>query len=320
MPRQLLVFGNGLGRSIDNERFMLSNVMAEVWAAEDGLSVRQKELILRCLPEDVLDDVPTREDQLADLQEIVAACDRILQAEGGTGAGWLSAEGREFPAAIRSYVHRIACKFHNGRRLPEDFSLALRAHILEHRSHVATLNYDDLLYRAFLNTDVMDGFHCLIDGFSYGEFSPENLVRRFNPNRKAWYLHLHGSPLFYEPEPGRILKAPLAAIDLIEGDSSGHIVLTSVKHKISVIESSEILTSYWHHFDEAIAESEGVVLFGYGGADDHLNDRIKSKRNGRIRVVERTHDNEAERRAFWRQKIGDHELVWMENILQFAAW
>ena len=328
MKKDLLIFGNGLGRALSQDNFFsLERALNAAWNDDSVLNETQRNLIRRCLPAEVIetDGAPSDEDQLDKLHQILAACDLINEFESETDAGWLSSNGKNFPAAIRSYLHRAACEFHQGSpSLPESFAKPLREHIMATKSHVATLNYDNLLYQNFIGTDVFKGYTCLIDGFLKGKFSPTTLSRH-NKTKTSFYLHLHGSPLFHDAEDGNdILKAAIADVNLISGDKSGHIVLTNVKHKIGVIHASSILSAYWKALDEALSEANRIILFGYSGLDAHLNQRIRQHgrdENIDIVVVEYSSSGATtDRTTYWNKEIGPHTLKQCENILEFTDW
>src|SRR6056297_3229982 len=330
--RKLLVFGNGLGRALDNEYFSLNRALEYAWNDAGVLNETQKTLIKQCLPQGVLEDdltkPPSIEEELDRLQRVLSACDEISKHEVEGGEDWLNSHGKQFPGAIRSYVHSAACYFHQSESyLPEDFIKSLRNYILGSRSHVATLNYDELLYRAFIGSELMQGYSCLLDGF-VGEFAPEKLDR-YRPENQCYYLHLHGSPLYYSTEKGELRKASLGDIPALHGYSSTHIVLTHVNHKISVINSSPILREYWRRLKEAIREADSILLFGYGGADDHLNQMIANLFTGKeLQIVERKHpsydtvEGKKARFEFWSARIGSHKKIafWLEDILSFRKW
>lgn len=326
LSKELIIFGNGLGRAIDNDFFCLDRALNVAWNDPDVLTEKQRELILRCLPTEVVeaDGAPTSEDHLENLQRTLAACDLINELEDETSEGWLTEHGREFPAAIRSYLHRTACEFHMGNHmLPEDFAQELRAFVIKTKSHIATLNYDKLLYSAFVNTKVFDGYNCLIDGFISGTFSPGNMHRK-TKSRTSYYLHLHGSPLYYDDNNGETHKAATAEVELIAGDRSGHIVLTNVKYKTAVIMASPLLLHYWKMFEQALDEARRITLFGYSGFDEHLNRKISisvSEKPKPIRVIEYAGpESDAERESFWRVKVGEVQLLRHKNILRFTEW
>lgn len=333
MVRKLVIFGNGLGRAINNDFFSLTRALNEAWTDEDILSDAQRDLIRLCLPENVIEDeenlAPQSEEELDKLQRVLAACDEIKSYQVPGHPTWLSEEGEAFPAAIRRYLHATASQFHINRpELPNNFFEPLRDWIIDSRSHIATLNYDSLLYSAFIGTRVFSGFSCLIDGFS-GEFCSENLNRN-RPNRQGYYLHLHGSPLFHTRPNGTLRKGSLSDIYRLMGTDSAHIVLTHVTHKQSVISASPILSEYWQRLEEAMSEVESLVIFGYGGADKHLNLLIQKHFAGKdVQIVERktaqrqTKEGAKQRRKEWRTMLGNGPKIissFRDSILDFKEW
>ena len=329
--RKVIIFGNGLGRSLNNDYFNLQSALQTAWDDPEVLSNEQKQLIWQCLPDEVLEgtsiSAPSSEEELDRLQRVLAACDEIAKCELPGGPGWLNDHGKAFPFAIRSYIHRAACYFHQSPDvLPKAFVEPLISHVSNARSHIATLNYDELLYRAFISTDVFSGYSCMIDGF-VPDFANENLIRH-KPSTQSFYLHLHGSPLYYLATNGSLQKSALSHLPAIQGHSSTHLVLTEVKHKVSVINASPILRSYWQRLDEAMTEASGLILFGYGGGDIHLNQMItRHFSNKQIEIVERRHDEystvegETARFRFWTDKIGSTPVChWHQNILDHTNW
>lgn len=330
--RKLIVFGNGLGRALDNGYFDLEVALQAAWDDPTVLDENQKQLIWQCLPEDVVEtnelSAPKKEDELDRLQRVLAACDEISKCELRGGADWLNEHGKKFPFAIRSYVHRAACYFHQGDHvLQDEFTVPLIEFIEKTRSHIATLNYDELLYRAFIGTNVFHGYSCLLDGF-VPHFDPDHLAR-YQPGSQSFYLHLHGSPLYHSLTDGSLHKSSLSALPQIQGHSSTHLVLTEVNHKIAVINSSLILRTYWSRLQTAMEEASSIVLFGYGGGDTHLNDMIQSNFvDKQIEVVERQHPEyladhgKSERFDFWSKRLGKTPtgIFWYDNILSHTNW
>jgi hypothetical protein len=330
--RKLVIFGNGLGRALENDYFQLERALHVAWNDPSILDEIQKTLILRCLPNEVFEpdenSAPRSEIELDRLQRVLAACDEISRHETGAGASWLTVDGRQFPLAIRSYIHRAASYFHaGGHLLPANFVKPLISWIDESRSHIATLNYDELLYRAFVGSKVFNGYSCLLDGF-VPNFDPSHLDRR-HPTRQSYYLHLHGSPLYYNSIHDDLRKASLNELPNIEGYSSTHLVLTHVHHKAAVISASPILREYWRRLETAMQEADGVVLFGYGGGDLHLNLLISRYfRDKQVEIVERKHagyekkEGKNARLNYWCAKLGVKEAFafWLDNILEHDNW
>ncbi|MBO9400721.1 SIR2 family protein [Shimia sp. R9_3] len=322
MTRKTLIFGNGLGMGLSPELFSLDNALAYVWE-DDILSDAQKGMIRACLPEDTEYERPSSEEDLYVLQRVLASCDFLDGIELEDEAHWLSEHGREFPSSIRKFVHQVACCFHDtGEELPYEFVEPLTDFIHETKSHVATLNYDPLLYEAFLGSHVLRGYNGdLIDGMTRTGFSKNNMMRK-NPDRLGWYLHLHGSPLFYDAPNGRIKKFRRHQLIGEQVDST-HLVLTHVRHKTAIISASSLLSEYWRFLGKALKESSEVVLFGYSGYDTHLNNQLASRcANKHVRVVEWSGSQpDNDRLAYWRDKLkNDVEVVHLDSILDFVDW
>ncbi|MBY6044564.1 hypothetical protein [Phaeobacter italicus] len=316
---------------MSNEDYSLSRALQSAWDDNAVLSLEQKQLIHQCLPEDVIENdilvAPQGEEQLDKLQRVLAACDEITKVEVAGGEGWLNNTGRVFPNAIRSYIHRAATYFHQlDHTLPEEFVASLVNGIIGTGSHIATLNYDELLYRSFMGTALFAPGNHLLDGFQ-NQFSEQNLVR-FRPASQGYYLHLHGSPLYYTDDQGNIRKTNLAGVNDLIGHSSTHLVLTHVAHKAAVIASSPLLRAYWLALEEAMAESDGIVLLGYGGEDLHLNNLISRYfREKQVEIVVRDKpeyhaDNGGGAAALWKAKLGvNNTYLWRpQGILEHREW
>jgi hypothetical protein len=189
LKRKLLLFGNGLGRALNPEKYVLEKAMEAAWGEDGILSAEQKSLIHQCLPTGVFEHVndvpPQSEGELDALQRVVSACDEIQKYQQVNGANWLTDHGQSFPTAIRRFIHSAACYFHEGSDvLPQEFLKPLISQVAQNKSHVVTLNYDELLYRSFVGTTVFNGYNCLIDGFKSGTFSDDNL-NRYYPETSA---------------------------------------------------------------------------------------------------------------------------------------
>lgn len=332
---QIIIFGNGLGRAVDDAHFNLERALGESWNDPDLLSPEQKALIISCLPnQQILDDEqpPTSESQLSDLQKVLSACDTIKAFETRVPddqTGWLSPHGIEFPQAIRKYIHHTASSFYDDEKyLPRGFSESLRGHIINNGPTVATLNYDDLLYECFAGTDVFNR-HILRDGFLSGPFDFDQARNRRDAAREGWFLHLHGSPLFVtkEGQPTKIRRDQFAEY---VGTDSTHLVLTNVEAKTNIIAGSEILDTYWKELKAEITVADSILLVGYAGSDKHLNRLISNNLpvSATIRIVEFNEANfysDEERRAFWGPLFSASrsdfvEIIRMDDILEFRNW
>jgi hypothetical protein len=322
MKRSTCVFGNGLGMAIDPSAFSLGGALERVWNDPKELSDDQKSAIIQCLPDG--SNSPTSEDDLEQLQNVLAACDLLNAVSGGTTNHWLSDQGKIFPKAIRKFVHEVACEFiGTSYELPEKFTSPLCEYIRETKSHIATLNYDDLLYSSLLNEGILSGYSgYLIDGVLDSGFVRENLHRKISKNL-GWYMHLHGSPLFYTDRKGRVRKMRRSQIVGNEALDSTHIVLTHARHKPSIINSSTILSTYWLFLKKAVKESSRVTFVGYSGLDTHLNDLVaRFSGEKEFRIVEWSGaGSRSERLSYWRDKLrSDVDLFQLDSILDYSDW
>lgn len=217
-------------------------------------------------------------------------------------------------------------------------------YVSSQRPHVATLNYDALLYELFVDKDVpstgskiccpypngklVDGL--LTDGFREEIVLGETLER-------GRYLHLHGSALFYTEE-GKIKKHNRRNYtpdpNVISHD---HIVLTDHDYKRFLIDQSPLLSAYWKALEQSIHKVQRVILFGYGGLDTHLNDLFHD-RDLSVTIVQWDGSNKT--KQYWQSRLqlmgfndaavledtnsdtaNDRlEVIQFDNILKFDDW
>jgi hypothetical protein len=86
---------------------------------------------------------------------------------------------------------------------------------------------------------------------------------------------------------------------------------------------SPVLKTYWRQLGFALQESERVIVVGYAGLDEHLNDQIRAHAAGkRILVVEWSGAGKLDKRTeFWKGALSKDVIVKpMENILEFSEW
>jgi hypothetical protein len=308
--------------ALDPRHFSLNRALEDVWDNLRHLPVEQKDLVARCIGDD--GEAPQGEDQLDTLHVVVAACN-MLNKIGDEEIHWLSEEGQEFPAAVAKYIHRVASDLHlYDDPLPNAFLTPLFDFVRETRSNIATLNYDRLLYGAFVDHGFMNGYRgLLVDGMTDGGFGANTLERRYG-NNFGYYLHLHGSPLFYDDRRGITRKMTRDRLTMNSAEISNHIVLTHVAHKRSVIDASDVLATYWDYLHDCCHEVEEIIVFGYSGGDTHLNEVLAAyARNAAIRVVEwRGAGTRRERERFWQQilRTEHFDLVSEANVLDFTDW
>lgn len=323
MPRKLIIFGNGLGMALDHNHFNLERALNDIWSDDSYMNDEERIQISRCIPSpDIV--CPQGEDQLDKLHIAKTCCAILDDFDIEEEHHWLSAGGRKFPDICRTFVHRVATNLHEYKgNLPENFIEPLIEFVRNTKSHIATLNYDKLLYGSFIESRVLMGYSgSLVDGMLDSGFNYSALERRFGKNF-GYYLHLHGSPLFIDDEDDNCYKMQRNELSMVKNIGGKHIVLTHIKHKPSVISSSKILRAYWQYLDFSLNEVDDVIVFGYSGADIHLNEKLKVYKNGiRIRIVEWSGaGEERERYNYWRSCLGSNiELIQLDSILDFTDW
>lgn len=320
MGRKLLIFGNGLGMALDPQHFSLTRALESVWEIDELLTPEQKQLICRCVNHD---GAPEGEHELDLLHLAVTSCESLGKIGGGR-VHWLSEEGQKFPVMTARYIHKVATDLHNyDGELPAGFVSPLVDFVKDTKSHVATLNYDKLLYSSLIDNDIFNGYGgYLVDGMTVNQgFSEDNLERLYDRDF-GYYLHLHGSPLFVN-NGNKITKLSRDKLTINSDFIGRHIVLTHVEHKPKVIAASEALSAYWNYLRFAISEIDEVVLFGYSGLDKHLNYLIRPyTKHILVKVVEWSGTGEfGQRQRYWKNELGEKtKLIHLDNVLEFTDW
>jgi hypothetical protein len=321
MTRKTIIFGNGLGMALNPSAFSLDTALNEIWNQSHVLTQEDKALIGQCIGHD---GPPKGEYELEKLHLSITSCDLLESiSDPCRDIHWLSDIGRRFPSSTSNYIHKVANYFHSLTEiLPDGFINPLIEFIRNTGSHVATLNYDSLIYRKFLDGGLFNGYRgVLVDGMLDGGFSESSLERRYG-NDFGYYMHLHGSPLFYD-ENGVVRKLSSYYSNVNQQDFGRHIVLTHVKHKPSIIDNSVVLTTYWEYLSFCLSESEEIILVGYSGEDHHLNKVLRIYSNIKpIRIIEWEGAGDyGDRLRFWRQSLGSNtRLFHLESILSFSNW
>lgn len=325
--RSTIVFGNGLGMALDADYFKLEAGLDHVWNRSEHLTPEHKQLIQSTLHTVSEESGPQSEKQLDELQLALFAASTLGQYDDKNASTqkWLQDRARDIPIAFKKYIHQVGIYFHGwSKRLEGAFVESLAKYLEKSYSHVATLNYDSLLYDALVDKKVLCGYRCLVDGYNNKKFEAKNLDRR-DPKRLGWFLHLHGSPLFIDDQKiGRENRREITVTDQC------HIVLTHIMHKPTIISESVILSEYFSRFYTALKESARIILFGYSGKDDHLNKLVASalqEDDKKLLIVEWDGEgSEDERKDFWNEKLNVLDakrhisIKLMPNILSFSDW
>lgn len=321
----LILVGNGINLATCENCFKLKEGMAYAWGKIDKK--------LRDFIRAISQHKPDAEKQLRSIQDNIFTINKMRSINEKLHHLLKSElkEIKKFRADYNKYLTLIADYFFQqsiisldaGKysKLLDNLENFIRENHSENsRTHIATLNYDAALYLGLLRKDILrdsyDDTH-LSDGFSGKKhnikFKEENLYRH---NSYGWYMHLHGSPLFYAIEDSTY-KDHIE--DYIGDDKNrNHIIACCPSQKYETIFQSEILRTYIDCFKRAITEAKNIILIGYSGNDVHINDMLSlfSTEGSKLIVID--HKN---RREYWEKKLKkfNHKDAFYEvipNILE----
>lgn len=327
-----ILIGNGLGMAVDPNHFRIDAGLNHAWT---NLPLEQQDRIKNLITDK--SDLNS-EEQLDKHYAVIQACLMLNKIESHSNLEWLHPNAKQFPENFRSFIADTAWYFFDyvctdavkSSQL-DKFIENLKTYISKNNTHLATLNYDGLIYDRIVNSEIMnlsggrliDGFHVRQGGFHPSHLSGDN---------RNYYLHLHGSPLFYSDFEKDIVNKDSyktyannkANIDYLRE----HLILCKTSLKLSRISNSPLLNSYWDFFKSSLLQSQRIILIGYSGNDLHVNAEIANARGGReIFVVEYSDQamGKREREIDWGAKLqvgnnyfNDGNLIWLDSILDYA--
>lgn len=307
--RTTFIIGNGIGRALNNEYFTLETGLRSAWNEFDPAD---QEIISQ------LNNgrIPVEEDDLERHHLIMSSCKSLIGL-ADEGVEFLNDQGKNFPILYNDYIYRVAKYFWDANfELPEHFLEIFMNYLRKNPSHVATLNYDKLLYAPFVLNNILDRYDegYLIDGIynTTGNFDYTNFDRKYG-NTFGYYLHLHGSPVIYtdgEKIKKSNIKCELPNQSQYLDSTHNQIVLSHTKLKPEIILNSKLLEVYYVMFNIALNESNKIIVIGYSGSDIHINLAIQDW--GRSKVLNNAKDcfikvvcynNDGLSDDFWKEKI-----------------
>lgn len=103
MSRCTFIFGNGLGRSLDNDYFQLSSGLSHVWNDRKGFTQAQKDLVISAIEGLNAEEYPQSEEQLDKLQVAIVAAGFLRSFETDE-VQWLNDHSRDLPVAFRKFI------------------------------------------------------------------------------------------------------------------------------------------------------------------------------------------------------------------------
>lgn len=336
MTRSLIVFGNGLGMALDPNHFSLTAAMQDIWQGQ-SLTVDQKENFGK-LKGINPQTGPTSEEDLISAQIALELLESFREKLGDDAqSSWFTEPAKSFPITIRTYVYKVASRFMgyqptgDNKEIWNKFLESFISYIMDSKSHIVTLNYDDLIYDKIVygieiygkwvkpSELLTCGAPTVRDGFISGNYRPES----FSWSKETGsYLHLHGTPLFVT-QGQDIRKLERASLAESDPKIERHIILANPKSKLQLIRESKILDNFWEvQLPRCLIEADQIIIFGYSGLDDHLNEKIKAMEKPKY-IVEWSgaRDTTEQANIFWKDKIGCVESVSRaDNILEFDCW
>lgn len=320
-----IIIGNGLGMALDSDYFKIDSGLVVAW---NKLSLEQQERIKNLISDK--SDL-TSEQQLNRHYIAIQSCLMLNKIEKHSNLQWLHPDARYFPDNFRNFIANTAWYFFDYKvrddqkflRL-QNFIKNLSQYVQSNKTNIATLNYDRLVYGNIVQTDIMNTLSGeLVDGFhvNHGGFHPSHITNDLK--HRGYYLHLHGSPLFYtDIENGCINKTSCFDLEKnknIKGHLREHLILCNTSLKLSRISTSPLLHAYWELFRHALYQSTAIIVFGYSGNDNHVNEEIsKINANKKIYVIEHADQDytDEQRCIFWSQKFKLSENYFNSNNLR----
>jgi len=323
-----ILIGNGLGMAIDPEHFKLESGLKHAW---DKLEKDQQDNIKKLITNGMK---LTNEEQLYEHYEAIQACLTFNRIEDLSKQKWLVPAAKKFPDYFRNFVANTAWYFYDypieeiqksKKNLLNNFLDKLTNYVQNNYTHIATLNYDNLIYGKFRESDILK--KKLTDGFYTNTVGFQPMV--FN-SRPGYYLHLHGSPLFYTDLESNICEQNIINKGSNRNEKNHlreHIILCKTSLKPKLISNSFLLDSYWYFFTKALRQSKKLVLFGYSGNDLHVNKVIEKAKHLQIVIVEYNAKSKTieDRRVFWARQLkkpmnyfNEQNLILLESILEYA--
>jgi SIR2-like protein len=326
-----ILIGNGLGMAVDPDHFRIDAGLNHAWM---NLPTEQQDRIKNLITGK---SALNSEEQLDKHYAVIQACLMLNKIESHSNLEWLHPNAKKFPENFRNFIADTAWHFFEYSCTDSDknaqlnkFIENLKSYISNNNTHLATLNYDGLIYDRIVNSEIMNpSGGKLIDGFyiHQGGFHPS----RLSGDNRCYYLHLHGSPLFYSDFEKDIINKDsyktFAENKTKEDYLREHLILCKTSLKLSRITSSPLLNSYWDFFKSSLFQSHKIILIGYSGNDPHVNTEISNVRGGREIIIIEYSDQSVDKKARekdWSIKLqlgnnyfNDSNLIWLDSILDY---
>ncbi len=297
--RWTVLVGNGLCRAFDqyNDRFNLTSIINNLGQASEfeELSAAMEFLSTQGPGQLSIEDALGTLEILSETQDSLARKVRLGLTEEVSDQQAPKAIRRPDTYRLSQFRYQLLKQIHDASeelqreplfsRHAEDFLAFLKSHQDEDehlRIDVATLNYETSLYRKLFcsNEDWFRKHYS--DGFYADEkkiITKDKICQRVLDKRKSRYLHLHGSYLFVEEgRSGTFRKEENTWFPPSQKEAERLvIVLTNQKEKLRSVKFHDLLDEYHMAFRSSIGDCEKLIVFGYGGGDEYLNEVIRAR-------------------------------------------
>lgn len=324
-----ILIGNGLGMAVDANYFKLNAGLNFAW---QKLSEEQQNTIRLIENKTITGNV---EERLKHHYDAIQAIITLTKIKKNTNQEWLHHNAVDFRRYFRSFITNAASYFFDYETGFEEnisslqnFIQNLKNFIEINNTHIMTLNYDRLIYEQIVNCDRLK--EKLTDGFNPRDGGFKRQILENYYGCRGYYLHLHGSPLFYSDVINKVINKD-SYYDYPNNINNknylrNHIILCATSQKPTRITSSSLLKAYWYFYQKALAQSEKIILFGYSGNDPHVNSVLTKHLSEKdIIVVEYSGlDDIKSRRIFWEKKLAladgyfnDKNLIRLNSILDY---
>lgn len=287
-----LLVGNGLCRAFEkdaNVTFDLNEILANVW--QNKLEDSIKEILRKIVPphgpqnekglgyvKQFLESIEFFFEEKRNGKYCISQCVNSIEfslSKGLTLPQITISECCKMKEAYQALEKEVLEKLQEDSNSVSDkfkkwFENGFNNFLLKNKVNIATLNYDDLLYRAIFSSKDNEKFQeKFTDGFKETVFNRWEFYEWVRQGRSR-YCHLHGSYLFSKERED--IKKHCSGNSLPEHPL---VILTSQSNKQEKLLGEVILRIYHRHFLEAISQSKRLIIIGYSGRDKYLNEELR---------------------------------------------
>lgn len=338
---KVLVFiANGVGRAVDSELLTLSSGIEK---GLKSLNNTEKDIIKEFISlytkddisaENITNVINNEENEILAYINMVSMLTRMIKTgKGKLKERFVSQQFGDLANTINKFIYNVADSYNTEKIkrngiYPENFegfAQSLGGFIYKNKAHLATTNYDDLLYRYFLDVQIKTGENTeafimnpskntiLSDGFTKTNSGIQFDFSNHDLNSTSWYMHLHGSSRFHSKfGSGNVFKS----YKKYDSNHVPHIILNHFNLKEFEINLNPILHRYFDLFGKALAKINALYIIGYGGYDKHINNIVMNANDKcKIIIIERA-QQDMNKNDLWRDLKSSNLDITLENSFE----